>query len=146
MMGLLGGVFGLREKIMLAGSAMLLIALVAFTFFHFFTVGLLKHTIKEQVDTIAELTQENMELTAVNLRMSRSIDVQNAKIQEMVKAQQEASAAAQTAIDAAKRQTSEWRVAYTKILSTPRVIKEDCAAFEDKMQQYLNLRAGEGKP
>lgn len=136
----------LTGKLMGGLSIALAIALAAFAMFHFFTVGLLKHTITQQAESIATLTQEKSDLTATNLKMVGAIQTQNAKIDELVKAQDAASKAADIAIAKAKIDSKKWKSQYAVILNAPRPSGDDCKDLALKLGQYFDLRKKEVSP
>ena len=143
----------LTGKIMGGLSLVLLIAFAAFGVYHYILVASLEHTITKQNDKISELSTRNAELesinttlTAANTKMAASIDTQNAKIEETIKAQKDATAAAQKRADAATASAAQMKDRYYKILNAPRITADDCEELKSKVSEYLAMRHADSAP
>lgn len=143
----------LTGKIMGGFSLALLIIFAAFGVYHYFLVLSLEHTITKQGEKIAslniknaELTSENTKLTEANVKMAASIDVQNAKIKEMVDAQTTAVAAAIKVADAAVATAKKDKARYEALLTAPRTTSDDCKEASLKVNEYLQMRYADTHP
>lgn len=143
----------LTGKIMGGLSLVLLIALAAFGVYHHFLVGSLERTINKQGEQIADLTTKNARLTSenkmltdANQKMAASIDVQNAKIKEIVDAQEEATASALRVADAAVAKSKKDRARYEALLTAPRTTSDDCKEASLKVNEYLQMRYLDNHP
>jgi len=130
-------------KILGVLSVALLIALLSFGAYHFFIVKALERTITDQQTKLSELTVENGALTIANLQMSKSIDLQNTRIKEMVVAQNEAMEIAARRIDEVARKAKVTRAKYEQLLASPKPEGDICQAVESKVDAYLALRMSE---
>ena len=143
----------LTGKIMGGLSLVLIVAFAAFGVYHFFIVSSLEHTVTKQGEKIAELniknaelTSENTKLTAANVKMAASIDLQNARIQEMVTAQEAAMSSALKVADAAIAKAKKDKARYEVLLTAPRTTSDDCKEASLKVSEYLRMRQEDNNP
>lgn len=141
-----GSVLGFKDKLLLWALGLLVVAFLGFGAYHWGVVKFLKSEIASRDQSIAQLTVENVELSAANLRLSTSIETQNAKIKELSAAQEEASKAADEAIARAQAETKKWKGKYQALWNSPRPTGDDCKDLSLKIDQYIELRKGEVSP
>lgn len=141
-----GSVLGLKDKLLLWACGLLVVGLLAFGAYHSVTVSFFKEQIKTRDASIAQLTTENADLSAANLRLSTSIETQNAKIKALADASDAASKAADEAIAKAQAETKKWKGKYQSLWNSPRPSGDDCKDLSLKIDQYIELRKGEVSP
>ena len=137
------GLTSLREKTLSVLVLVLLATLAGFWFYHWTTTKLLTSELTDARNQIGVLTIAKATLEVEKKSLTISLDKQTKAIADLIQAQQQASDAAQLAINKAKADSAKWRNLYQGILNSPRPPGTDCEALGIKINQYLVVRQSE---
>lgn len=139
---LISGALGIKDKLLMGVAAVLLIALAGGAAYHYIEVGILHKTIKDQGESIATLTVENVTLSAANLQLSTSLQTQTKAVAGLKSEAESRKRIAEANIEAAKAEGDKWRKKYKGVLDAPAAIPADeCKSLNLRFDQYLDLRS-----
>ena len=131
-------------KIMAIVAGVLVIALLSFGTYHYFTITLLEHKVEQLDKDLTEAKNLNTTLADANTKLTGSLEKQSASIKASADAQRLASVAASQSIGIASAQAESYRNKYDLLLKAPRT-GDDCKDLQNLFSTYFNQLRGEQK-
>ena len=135
--------FSIKEKVLMAAVLVLGLALAGFGFYHWTVTTMLKSELREARESVGELTVAKASLETQKMQLTATIDKQNKSIEDLIKAQADASARAEAAIKKAKADVAKWKKQYDDLMNAPKPAEDDCKAFSIQLERYIDLRKKE---
>jgi cell division protein FtsB len=142
----LGSSVTAKVRIFAVLFGILVVLAAGFGIYHWVTVSGLKVEIVNLNRKVDTLTEANGVLRGNVATLSRSLDDQNKAVRALTDEQDKMSQVATAAIEKAKRESRTWKKRYDEVLNAPRPPGDDCAAFNTKLTQYLEVRQQEANP
>lgn len=125
------------SKIMAIVAGVLLIALLSFGTYHYFTTKLLEHKVEQLDEDLTEAKNLNTSLADANVKLSGSLETQGNSIKSAAEAQKVASLAAAQSVKFASAKADTYIQKYEALLKAPRT-GNDCNDLKNLFSSYFN--------